>query len=334
MTRLVLKTCAIACLWLALGTSARATVLKFATLAPAGTSWMQEMTAGADSIAQLTEGRVKFKFYPGGVMGNYQSVHRKIRIGQLQGGAFTSGGLASAYPGIQVLSLPMLFRNLQEVDYVRKRIDPELKQRMADNGFVILGLTEGGFARILSREPMQDLEALRKAKVWVPEGDAIGQTVFKALGISPISLPIGDVFTGLQTGLIDTIAVNPTSAIAFQWFASTRYMTDVPITYLIGILAVEKSAFDSLSAGDRKIVLDEMSKVFARMEISNRADDKSAIEALKAHGITFVSTRPGEIERWRKIADEAIDQMVVDGLIGADIVSQVRGYLKDFRSRQ
>lgn len=334
MTKTGLNIFLIACLALALASGARANTLKIATLAPAGTSWMQAMQAGADEIRQRTGGRVDLKFYPGGVMGNDQSVHRKIRIGQLQGGAFSASGLAVANSGIQVLGLPMLFRNLQEVDYVRKRIDPELKQRMADSGFVILGLTEGGFARILSKEPMQDLESLRKAKVWVPEGDEVGQTVFKALGISPISLPIGDVFTGLQTGLIDTIAVNPTSAIAFQWHSSTRYMTDVPITYLIGILAAEKKAFDRLSAGDRKIVIDEMSKVFARMEVSNRADDKSAIEALKAQGITFVSTKPGEIERWRKIADGAIDQMVADGLIEADIVDQVRGYLKDFRSQQ
>jgi len=332
MTRLALKICILACLSLALAAGAQANVLKIATLAPAGTSWMQIMTAGADSIEQLTEGRVKLKFYPGGVMGNHQSVHRKIRIGQLQGGAFTPGGLSSVNSSIQVLGLPMLFRNLQEVDYVRERVDPLLRQKMEDSGFVILGITEGGFARILSKEPMQDLESLRKAKVWVPEGDELGQTVFRALGITPISLPIGDVFTGLQTGLIDTIPVNPTSAIAFQWHSSTRYMPDVPIIYLIGILAVDKKAFDELSAGDRKIVIDEMGKAFASMDVSNRADDVNAMAALKSQGISFVQADPGETERWQKIADGAIDQMVADGLIEADIVNQVRGYLQALRN--
>ncbi len=332
MTRLALKICILASLSLALAVGAQANVLKIATLAPAGTSWMQIMTAGADSIEQLTEGRVKLKFYPGGVMGNHQSVHRKIRIGQLQGGAFTPGGLSSVNSSIQVLGLPMLFRNLQEVDYVRERVDPLLRQKMEDSGFVILGITEGGFARILSKEPMQDLESLRKARVWVPEGDELGQTVFRALGITPISLPIGDVFTGLQTGLIDTIPVNPTSAIAFQWHSSTRYMTDVPIIYLIGILAVDKKAFDELSAGDRKIVIDEMGKAFASMDVSNRADDVNAMAALKSQGISFVQADPGETERWQKIADGAIDQMVADGLIEADIVNQVRGYLQALRN--
>ena len=71
--------------------SADAKRLKIATLAPAGTTWMKEMKAGANLIAERTEGRVKLKFYPGGVMGNDQSVHRKIKIGQLHGGAFTPG---------------------------------------------------------------------------------------------------------------------------------------------------------------------------------------------------------------------------------------------------
>ena len=334
MSRVTVKICLIACLALLLGAGARASVLKIATLAPAGTSWMKQMTAGADAIEQRTEGRVKLKFYPGGVMGNHQSVHRKIRIGQLQGGAFTPGGMSSIDTSIQVLGLPMLFRNLDEVDFVRERLDPILKQKMADSGFVILGITEGGFARILSRQPKQDLESLRAGKVWVPEGDELGLTVFRALGITPISLPIGDVFTGLQTGLIDTVAVNPTSAIAFQWHTSTEYMTDLPITYLIGLLTVQKKAFDRLSAEDRDIVLEEMGKVFARMDVSNRADNASAIAALKSHGIPFVPANPGEAERWEKIADGAIDEMVNEGLIEADLVDQVRGHLQTLRARQ
>ncbi|MGD8421545.1 MAG: TRAP transporter substrate-binding protein DctP, partial [Gammaproteobacteria bacterium] len=179
-----LKLFAFACLALAFGAGVQAKTLKIATLAPAGTSWMQEMQAGAELILERTEGRVKLKFYPGGVMGNDQSVHRKIRIGQLHGGAFTPTGLAGVDSSIQVLSLPMLFRNLDEVDYVRERMDPVLKQEMSDSGFVILGITEGGFARILSRQPMQDLESLRRGKVWIPEGDRISQVVFEALGIT------------------------------------------------------------------------------------------------------------------------------------------------------
>ena len=70
-----------------------AIVLKIATVSPEGATWMVEMREGAKEIEKRTEGRVKFKFYSGGVMGSDESVLRKIKIGQLQGGAVTGGSL-------------------------------------------------------------------------------------------------------------------------------------------------------------------------------------------------------------------------------------------------
>lgn len=318
----------------AFGATAEAATLKIATLAPAGTTWMKEMKAGAKLIKQRTEGRVKLKFYPGGVMGNDQSVHRKIKIGQLHGGAFTPGGLSGIDSSIQALGLPMQFSSLDEVDYVRARMDRVMQQKMEAKGFVILGISEGGFARILSQQPMLDLESIRASKVWMPEGDKIGQTVFRALGITPISLPISDVFTGLQTGLIETVAVNPTSAIAFQWHTSAAYMTDVPISYIVGVLAVQQKAFNRLSAQDQAIVREEMGKVFKRMDKLNRDDNQAAKAALANQGITFVEPQAEEVARWRKISNQSIDAMIEDGIISRDVVEQVRSHLQSFRSSQ
>ncbi len=321
-------------LLLAFSAGVGAKTLKIATLAPAGTTWMKEMKVGAKLIKQRTDGRVKLKFYPGGVMGNDSSVHRKIKIGQLHGGAFTPGGLAQVDTSIQSLGLPMLFESLAEVDYVRERVDPMLKQEMESSGFVILGISEGGFARILSKQPMRDLESIRGSKVWIPEGDRVGQIVFRALGITPISLPISDVFTGLQTGLIETVAVNPTSAIAFQWHTSTAYMTEAPISYLVGILAVQKKAFYKLSALDRAIVKEEMGKVFKRMDSLNRDDNQAAKAALKNQGITFVSPDPGEVDRWKSISNRSIEEMVTSGMISGELVGRVKGHLQSFRDNR
>ncbi len=314
--------------------SVSAKTLKIATLAPAGTVWMKEMKTGAKLIKKRTDGRVVLKFYPGGVMGNDRSVHRKIKIGQLQGGAFVPGGLSMVDASIQALGLPMLFRSLDEVDYVRERMDSVLKQSMEKKGFVILGISEGGFARILSTQAMRDLESIRASKVWMSAGDLVVQTVFRSLGISPVSLPISDVFTGLQTGLIDTVAVNPAAAIAFQWHTSTAYMTDVPISYIIGVLAVQKKAFGKLSLDDQHIVREEMGAVFKKLDGLSRASNKAAKDALQNQGISFVSPQPEEVERWRNISAHSIDEMVEKGVISSVVVGQVRQYLQDFRDGQ
>ena len=313
---------------------ALAATLKIATLAPAGTTWMKEMKQGASEIKKKTEGRVKLKFYPGGVMGNDKSVHRKIKIGQLHGGAFTSGGLSYAYPDIQALSLPMMFNSFEEVDYVRTRVDEQLKRNIEQKGFVLLGISEGGFARILSRSPLADLESIRQSKVWIPEGDELVNDTFDTLGISPVSLPISDVFTGLQTGLIETVTVNPTAAIAFQWHSNMAYMTETPVTYLIGTLAIQKKAFDKIKAEDQQIVREEVDRVFKRMDILNRADNASAAQALRNQGIEFIKPSEVELKRWKALSAKSIEGMIQSGRLSQTMYDEVSRHLSDFRNQQ
>ncbi len=319
---------------IALPSQTYAKTLKIATLAPAGTNWMKEMKKGARIIGEKTEGRVKLKFYPGGVMGNDRSVHRKIKIGQLHGGAFTSGGLSQAFPEIQALSLPMLFNSLEEVDYVRSKIDPVLKQNIEASGFVLLGISEGGFARILSKSPLINLESIRHSKVWIPEGDKLVQSTYSTLGISPVSLPISDVFTGLQTGLIETVTVNPTAAIAFQWHSNMSYMTDTPLIYLIGTLAIQKKVFDKLSSGDQAIIRGEIDRVFKRMDQLNRSDNKEAAQALRNQGIEFVKPDAEELARWKALSNKSIESMISSGNFSQTMYEELNRHLIDFRSQQ
>ncbi len=100
----LVKIVSLAIISIAFSASVGAKTLKIATLAPAGTTWMKEMKAGAKLIKQRTEGRVKLKFYPGGVMGNDKSVHRKIKIGQLHGGALLRAGWRRCIPAFSRLA--------------------------------------------------------------------------------------------------------------------------------------------------------------------------------------------------------------------------------------
>ena len=154
------------------------------------------------------------------------------------------------------------------------------------------------------------------------------------MGISPISLPISDVFTGLQTGLIETVTVNSAAAIAFQWHTSTAYMTDAPVIYLIGLLAIQKKAFDKISAADQLIVKAEINGVFNRLTELNRADNIKASAALKSQGIQFVKPSPGELARWKSLATQSIKNMVEKGYLSQDKIDEVFQHLSDFRSAQ
>ena len=241
-------------------------------------------------------------------MGNDKSVMKKIRLGQLQGGALTGGSLASIYPDMQIYSLPMVFENYEEIDHVRPIIDPLLKKGMSDKGFTILGISEGGFAYLMSDSTVKNIDDLKQKKLWIPEDDVLNEALFRKMGVYPVTLPLADVYTGLQTGLIDTIGATTTGALAFQWHTRIRSITDVPLLYLVGVLVVDNKRFNKISPADQKIVKNVVAQTFAAMDDINRKDNDSARQALQKMGTEFVRPDEKEIAYWNTFADEVIEE--------------------------
>jgi TRAP-type C4-dicarboxylate transport system substrate-binding protein len=312
--------------------SAIARNIKIATLAPDGTLWMQELRKGADEIAQKTDGRIKLKFYPGGVMGNDKTVLRKIRAGQLHGGVFASLSLTGVYRDAVIYGLPFLFRSHAEVDYVRSRMDDLIRAGLESSGMVALGISEAGFAYVLSDQALATFDDLKGKKVWIPEGDLISQIVVELAGISPVPLPIADVYTGLQTGLIDTVAGSPTGAIALQWHTKVKYLTDLPLFYLLGILAVDKKTFDKLDPEDRRVLREVLGRIFEELGGRNRQDNEDAKQALKNQGIDFITPSATQLERWRAIAKESLVRAKAAGACSAEMLEILQGHLQAYRS--
>ena len=309
-----------------------ATVIKIATVAPDGTAWMREMRAGADAVKKDTDGRVEIKYYPGGVMGDEPTVLRKIRIGQLQGGAFTGGELSQVDKDAQIYSLPFLFKTRDEVDKVRAQLDPLLKQSFAKAGFDVAGISGGGFAYLMSVKDIRDKDDLKAAKVWVPQGDRVAEAGFRAGGVTPISLPLADVYTSLQTGLIDTVANTPAGAIAFQWHTKVRHMVDLPITYVVGILVIDNKVFGALSPADQKAVNGDLGAAFARLEKINRDDNAKAEQALQKQGVEIFTPNAAETAAWEAVGADARKRLQAAGEITPEMSAALDKALAAARS--
>ncbi len=84
--------------------------------------------------------------------------------------------------------------------------------------------------------------------------------------------------TGLQTGLIDTVAAPPVGALALQWFTKATYLTDLPITYVCGTMAIGAKTFAKLSPGDQDIVREVFGKANATLDKRSRTDNQEARE--------------------------------------------------------
>jgi TRAP-type C4-dicarboxylate transport system substrate-binding protein len=311
--------------------SAFAVVLKIATVSPEGATWMVKMRQAAKEIKKRTDNRVKFKFYSGGIMGSDESVLRKIRIGQLHGGAVTGGSLIGVYPDLTLYSLPYIFRSLAEVDAVRDQMDKLLIDGLEDKGFVTFGLAEGGFAYLMSNKAVRSAQDLKSQKVWVISGDKLSQTIFETASVSPIPLPLSDVMTGLQTGLIDTIATSPIAAIALQWHTRVKYLTDTPLSYFFALLTVSKKAFNKIPPNDQKIVKSIMANAFEEINTQNRIDNDNARNALQKQGVKFIDMPKEVLDNWKHTAQVARKRLENENLYSLDMLTRMQGILHNFR---
>lgn len=324
---------ALAAIGLSAGSLANAqTQLKIATLAPQNSSWATQFTAGAKEVEERTAGRVKLKFYWGGAQGSESKVLQKIKIGQLHGGTFSPTDFQERYPDVNIYGLPFFFESHEEVDYVRERIDRKLKQGFDDLGFVTYGFAGGGFANILSNEPVRSHDDLKGKKVWLPEGDLISYEAMKALQLSPVPLPVTDVLTGLQTGLIDIVAIPPVVALALQWHTKVKYVTQIPVLYAMGFMAIDKRALRRVSDEDQAIIAEVMQSVYSAVDNASPAEGENAISALLGVGIEDVSPVPGEFERIRSAMDDTNQRLAERGMFSEELLAEMRAYVEDFRA--
>ena len=322
----------LALILLAVSAVSNAQTIKLATIAPEGSGWMNAMRAGAKEIKERTEGRVNFKFYGGGVQGNDNQVLRKMRIGQLHGGAFTSNVLIQFQKDAALYGMPMLFNSLEEVQFVRKHMDDKLRGLIEDAGYVNFGFAGGGFAHIMSNRPISNLEDLSGLKIWIPDGDRVSYEASKALGISPVIMPLTDVMTGLQTELIDTIMGPPAATIILQWNTKVSYITDFPLAYVFAMMVIDKKYFDRISAADQIIVREVMEQIYLGFDQQGNEDNIQAYKALLDDGMQPVTPDAGQIPQWHSAMQESNHQLAKDGVFDARLLTELECYVAAFRA--
>lgn len=309
------------------------TQIKIATIVPKTTSWGAKIEAARGEIKERTDGRVVLKVYYGGVQGSPSKIKQKIKIGQLHGGDFTPTDFQDKLPDLNIYGLPFVFESLDEVKYVRSRMDQILASGFDKEGFVTFGFA-GDFAIILSNTPVRSLNDMKGRKVWLPEGDAISDRAMKRLQLVPNSKPLSDVMTGLKTGLFDVVAVPPAAAVALQWHTAVSYITDVPVIYAMQFLAISKRQFGKLSSDDQGVMREVLTRVYSEIDEQSPIDAVAAKKSLANNGIQTVQADAGAFESIREVMAENNRVMAKAGMFSADILEQMETYLREFRSEK
>jgi TRAP-type C4-dicarboxylate transport system substrate-binding protein len=305
--------------------------IKIATLAPQNSEWAEKFQKGSIEIQERTENRVKLKFYWGGAQGNAKKILQKIKIRQLHGGTFSPTDFQELYPDLNIYGLPFLFKDFDEVDYVRDRVDNQLEQGFKKLGFNTYGFAGGGFAYILSNEPIREYEDLKNKKIWLPQGDLISYEAMRSLNLLPVPLPMTDVLTGLQTGLIDIVAIPPVVALALQWHTKINYITRVPVLYAMGFLAIDSKMINRINTDDRKVLNEVISRIYSEVDSNSQQDSENAYEALSKIGIQEIQFDGDEYQKLTDLLEEPTKKMANDGFYSLELFNEIKMYIDDFR---
>ncbi len=306
--------------------------LKFATLAPQGSTWMNLIQEWADEIKAKSRGRLVFKLYAGGVAGDEPDVLRKMRYGQLHGGAFTGYGIGQTYSPARVMEVPFLFRDLGEIDAVRKQLMPQFESGFRAQGYELLGWMEVGFVRIFSKQPVLSLDDMRRARIWMWQGDRLAEAMFRASDIAPVPLSVIDVYTSLSTGLIDTVYSPPLAAIAMQWFTKTRHVTDIPITNAAGALLVTRRFFDALPTDLQHLLKHTGHAAGEHLIDATRQDNAQSLAVLEEQGLQRHADQSGFKEsELLAIRDRAVQELAQTDYIPAPLYQRVVDLLQAYR---
>ncbi len=311
--------------------------LKFATLVPPDTAWMKEIDHWAADIYKKSNGRLKFKIYPGGVMGDEPDVLRKIRSRQLQGAFFTGYGIGRIYSSARVLEMPFLFRNTDESDYVRDQLMPEIEAGFRFKGFELLGWPEIGSIHFFSKKPINSLAELKTRRIWLWQGDPVGEAFAEASGVSPVPLSIIDVYTQLSArhGSIDTVYNSAFGALTMQWHTKLSYATNVSMTNAIGALVVSNRFYKKLPADLQQLLKTSGQEIAEKINRITRRDNEQSMTLLKESGIRFLwDWNDQEKQDLLTIRDKAAQRLINSDYISKKMFSRTTSLLKTFRTEK
>ena len=311
--------------------AAKKTYIKLSTLAPEGSSWMIQMRLLGKELEKATQGKVKFKFYPGGVSGDEKVVIRKMRIGQVHAAGFTGVGLGEILPEVRVLDLPFLFKNDKEIGYIYEKMNDHFSARFEGKGYILLGWVPVGWVHFFSKNDIQSVADLRRTKAWMWEGDPLVETTYKGLGISPHPLSVTNVMLSLQTGMIDTVYASPLGALAFQWFTKVKSMSGLRMGNATGAVLMTKKQFNKIPEKYQQVVKNISKKHLGILVDKIHEDNNKAIAVMKKNGLK-ITPQPGpkELAQFHRVG-KLVRQQLTGKLFEQSLVNTIMNHLQDLR---
>ena len=278
-----------------------ATVIRFASLAPAGSAFMKVMKAWNRSLKKQTENRVELRFYSGGSQGDERDFIRKVRAGQMDAAGVSTTGLGMVARPVLVLTAPGLITEYPQLERARTELNDRFAKMFADAGFKLLAWGEAGKNRLFSVNEFARPSDLKSGRPWAWKDDPVFAEFITVIGANPVRLGLPEVYPGLQTRMIDTVPASAIAAVALQWYTRLNYLAKDNFGIIVGGSIIKQEKFDSLSEVDKQVLIDTSERAARALDSLVRRDDDRAYKSLVKRGMIEVDTSAYKAE-WDAVA--------------------------------
>jgi TRAP-type C4-dicarboxylate transport system substrate-binding protein len=304
--------------------------LRLGTLAPQGTSYHHILQAMAERWRVATNGQAQLTVYAG-TMGSELELVRRMRVGQLQAATITVAGLREIDRAVGALQLmPLMFRSLDELDFVRTRLAPVLARRMEERGFIILFWADAGWVRFFTRRPALHPAEFARFKTFVTAGDNTQSDLMRSAGFLPVSLEWSDALTALQTGMIDAVPTIPTMALAMQYYTVARNMLEVNWVPLVGAAIITRKAWDALSPANQEALRAAAAEAGRQFQERGRVESDEAVAAMRRRGLNLIPMTAAAEADWRALGESYYPQ-IRGTMVPSDMFDEVVRLLAEYR---
>jgi TRAP-type C4-dicarboxylate transport system substrate-binding protein len=306
--------------------------VRLGTLAPNGSSYYKHLQAMGEAWRKAPGGGATLTIYPDGTMGGEADMVRRMKLGQLQAAMVTATGLSEIEPAVAGLqSMPMVFRSLEEVDFIGQKLQPMLEKRLAEKGFVVLFWSDTGWVRFFSKEPVVTPDDLKKTKLFVAANRPNEENIYRSAGCNPVPLEVTDILPNLQTGLINAVPMPPSIALALQVDKVAPNMLDLNWVPLVGAAIITKKTWDSIPPESQAAMRKAAVEAGKLIKADGRREGVESVEAMKKRGLKVHSVTPEIEAQWKQIA-ESVYPKIRGKTVPADIFDEVINDLKTYRA--
>lgn len=284
-------------------------VIRYASLAPSGSSFGKVLKAWGRSVKKETEGRVELRFYSGGSQGDERDFIRKVRAGQLDAAGITTTGLGMLVRPILVLTTPGLLTEYEDLYRVRESLRERFEELFRESGVELLAWGDGGYNRLFSATPFAKPDDLKRMRPWGWKDDPVFNAYLAVIGANPVRVGAPEVYPALQTRMIDIVPASAIIAIAFQWHTKLNYMAKQHLNILVGGSIVDARKFDQLTEGDQRVLKETAVRGAKANDKLVVRDDTKGYQAMLERGIKEVDLSAHQAA-WDAVAKKTRQRLV------------------------